>query len=62
MDDKVRLELSEQEAKHLLKLIGEELERTEKVWAPYWLKIMSSLQAALNRAGYSSEPYQEKGK
>ena len=55
MDDRVRLELSEQEAKHLLKLIGEELERTEKVWAPYWLKIMKALQVALDRAGYSSE-------
>ena len=60
--EKVRLELSEKDAKRLLQLVGEEMERTEKVWAPYWLKIMRSLQAALDEAGFGSDLSDEKGK
>ena len=62
MDEKVILELSEDDAKRLLMLINEELDRTEKVWIPYWLKIMVSLQASLNEAGYSSDIPDKKGK
>ena len=62
MDDKVRLELTEQDAKQLLRLISQELERTEEVWAPYWQKIMNSLQAALAEAGYGTDLPDEKGK
>jgi hypothetical protein len=62
VDRKVSLELTETEAKRLLRLVSEEIERTEKVWEPYWLQVLTSIQAALDQADYSSDPAEEKGK
>ena len=49
---KVFVELSEHDALKLVTLIKQEIDRTDKAWRPYWLRVAEDIQQGIEHAGF----------
>ena len=51
---KIFLELNEHDALKLVTLIKQEIDRTDKAWRPYWLRVAQNIQQGMEHAAFKA--------
>jgi hypothetical protein len=51
-DRKVILQLNEHDASQLLSLIRREINQSEKIWHPYWERLVQNVEQSIEHASF----------